>query len=307
MEEEMYYIMNRLKAMGIRSSYVYFYGDGVSHKSDESFELPETIYLNAYYNEEEMVYYKPKHRLPISTTSGDFMQFLQKDKARFYTAFVLFAGEEQYGLMLCEADQKEYSFMLSCSMQLGSLRRIIDMNMREKRMQAELEEKNRILSVISTRDELTQLLNRRGFMEKAIELIRENEGKRAYLLFADVDHLKEINDCFGHAAGDFAISTASDYLRKCSPEGAIIGRIGGDEYVSMFLVSGEECEKSYTDIMKEYADEFNKTCMQPFYVEMSVGVHPFVCDPKADLADIFKYSDAVLYEQKSKRRASIKK
>ena len=307
MEEEMYYIMNRLKAMGIRSSYVYFYKDGVSHKNGESFKLPETIYLNAYYNEEEMVYYKPKHRLPISTTSGNFMQFLQDDKARFYTAFVLFAGEEQYGMILCEADQKEYSFMLSSSMQLGSLRRIIDMNMRERLMQQELEEKNRILSVISTSDELTQLLNRRGFMEKAIELIREHEGERAYLIFADVDHLKEINDCFGHAAGDFAISTASDYLRKCSPEGAIVGRIGGDEYVSMFLASDDEPQKSYVDVLKEYAAEFNKSSTQPFYVEMSVGVHPFVCDPKADLSEIFKYSDAVLYEQKSKRRTSIKK
>ena len=307
MEEEMYYIMNRLKAMGIRSSYVYFYGDGVSHKVGEEFQIPETIYLNAYYNEEKMVYYKPKQRLPISTKSGDFMKFLQHDKARFYTAFVLFAGEEQYGLILCEAEQEEYPFLLSCSMQLGSLRRIIDMNLRERQMQQELEEKNRILSVISTRDELTQLLNRRGFMEKAIDLIRENEGEKAYLVFADVDHLKEINDCFGHAAGDFAISTASDYLRKCSPEGAIIGRIGGDEYVSMFTASSLKAEKSFVDLVKEHAAEFNKTCTQPFYVEMSVGVHPFVCDPKADLSDIFKYSDAVLYEQKSKRRASIKK
>ena len=307
MEEEMYYIMNRLKAMGIRSSYVYFYKDGVSHKSGERFELPETIYLNAYYNEEEMVYYKPKHRLPISTTSGDFMQFLQDDKARFYTAYVLFAGEEQYGMILCEADQKEYSFMLSCSMQLGSLRRIIDINMRERLMQQELEEKNRILSVISIQDELSQLLNRRGFMEKATQLIAEHEGEKAYLVFGDVDHLKETNDCFGHAAGDFAIQTASDYMRNCMPEGAITARIGGDEFVSMFVANEVESGEIIINRVKEFAVEFNKTCDQPFYVEMSVGIHEFVCNSKTDMAELFKYSDAVLYEQKSNRRASIKK
>ena len=65
--------------------------------------------------------------------------------------------------------------------------------------------------------------------------------------------------------------------------------------------------KFYHDRIKEKCIEINESTKKPFYVEMSVGVHPFVCDPKADLADIFKYSDAVLYEQKSKRRASIKK
>ena len=307
MEDEMYYIMNRLKAMGIRSSYVYFYKDGVSHKASESFELPETIYLNAYYNENEMVYYKPKHRLPISTSKGDFMQFLQNDSARFYTAYVLFAGEEQYGLILCEAEQKDYSFMLSCSMQLGSLRRIIDMNMRERMMQEELEEKNRILNIISRQDELSQLLNRRGFMEKATELIADCEGQKAYLVFGDIDHLKEINDCFGHAAGDFAIQTASHYLRSCMPEGAITARIGGDEFVSMFVANEIENEEEIIQKVKTFAAEFNKTCDQPFYLEMSVGIHEFVCNPKTDMAELFKHSDEVLYKQKSCRRKSIKK
>lgn len=307
MEEEMYYIMNRLKAMGIRSSYVYFYKDGVSHKSGEEFKIPETIYLNAYYNEKEMVYYKPNHRLPISTTSGDFMKFLQDDKARFYTAFVLFAGEEQYGMILCEADQKEYSFMLSCSMQLGSLRRIIDMNVRERIMQQQLEEKNKILSIVSTHDELSQLLNRRGFMEQTKRLITEHEGEKAYIVFGDVDHLKEINDCFGHAAGDFAIETASYYLRSCMPVEAITARIGGDEFVSMFIANGVENGEAITKRVKEFATEFNKTCEQPFYLEMSVGVHEFICNPKTDMAELFKHSDAVLYEQKMNRRPSIKK
>lgn len=214
MEDEMYYIMNRLKAMGIRSSYVYFYGDGVSHKLGETFELPETIYLNAYYNENKMVYYKPKHRIPISTKSGDFMWVLQQDKARFYTAFVL---------------------------------------------------------------------------------------------FADVDHLKEINDCFGHAAGDFAITTAAEYLRQCTPQNAVIARIGGDEYVSMFVLDDNQTGEEVVTRIKNYAKAFNGCCDKDFYVEMSVGGHEFVCNPKDDIADLFKYSDAVLYEQKRSRRTSIKK
>lgn len=307
MEEQMMYIMNRLKAMGITSTYVYFYADGVSHKVGDTFHIPDEIYLNAYYNEEEMVYYKPKHRLRISTKNGDFLQLVQQDKARFYTAYVLFSGEEQYGVMLCEAEQKEFPFILSCSMQLGSLRRIIDMNMRERMMQKELEEKNRILSVISIRDELSQLLNRRGFMEKAFDFMNENQGRRAGLLFADVDHLKEINDNFGHAAGDLAITTAADYLRNSMPKDAIIARIGGDEYVALFLLEEEDFSERITDKLKASMADFNEKSVMPFYIEMSAGIHEFICETVVDMSELFKYSDAVLYEQKRNRRATIKK
>ena len=174
-------------------------------------------------------------------------------------------------------------------------------------MQRELEEKNRILSVISIYDELSQVLNRRGFMEKALQLIAEKQGKKAYLLFADVDHLKEINDSFGHAAGDFAITSAAGYLRECMPKDAITARIGGDEFVSLFVPDVEcYCEDIIMQI-KSYAEYFNAKSTQPFYVEMSVGVYEFVCDKDTDMGELFKESDAVLYEQKRNRRASIKK
>lgn len=306
-EEQMYYIMNRLKAMGVTSSYVFFYGDGISHKMNEDFELPETIYLNAYYNENEMVYYKPKQRLPISTTNGDIAQFLQQDKPRFYTGYVLFSADEQYGFILCETEQKDFSFMLSCSMQLGSLRRIMDMNMREEQMKKELEEKNRILSTISMYDELTKLLNRRGFMEHALKLLRDKQQQKICVVFADLDHLKEINDTFGHAAGDFAIISAAEYINACMPTGAVNARIGGDEYVSLFVPKEKCCVEDIMKSVKSYAKEFNENSEKPFYVDLSVGMYEFIYDDDVDLAEMLKKSDEVLYEQKKNRKVSIKK
>lgn len=305
--EQMTYIMGRLKAMDIKSAYLFFSLKENIYKVDEEFKAPDTIYLTAYFNENEMVCHRPKEMVPVKYNGNGIYDLLPQDKARFYSAFVIFSGEEQYGLMLVEADQKEYPFVLTSSMQLGSLRKIINMNIRERQMQRELEEKNRILSVISIYDELTQVLNRRGFMEKALQLIKNKQGQKAYLIFADVDHLKEVNDCFGHAAGDFAIVTAANYLKECMPEDAITARIGGDEFVSLFVPDKEcYCE----DIMMQihsYAKLFNAKSKQPFYVEMSVGVYEFICDTDTDLGELFKQSDAVLYEQKRKRRTSIKK
>ena len=165
-----------------------------------------------------------------------------------------------------------------------------------------------MLSVISAYDELSQLLNRRGFMEKAIDIIKKNIGKKACLLFADIDHLKEINDTFGHAAGDFAITTAADYLRHCMPANAAIARIGGDEYVALVVAESDDgdCEV-LTKRLERHALNFNKSCDKPFYVEMSAGIYSFICEKNTDIPEILKHSDEVLYEKKKNRRVTIRK
>ena len=304
--EQMNYILGRLKAMGIKSSYLFFGMKEVKYKLGEKFEAPDEIYLTAYFNENETVCYKPKDLVKVEYNGQGITHLLPQDKARFYSAFIIFSGEEQYGMLLVEAEQRDYSFALTSSMQLGTLRRIINMNIHERQMQRELEEKNHILSMISKYDELTKLLNRRGFMEKALQLMHANKGKTAHMVFADVDHLKEINDTFGHAAGDFAIISAANYLREILPQDAVIARLGGDEYVALF-VSDTANSHQIVHNVKAYAKEFNKNSDKDFYVEMSVGVHTFECQDGIELGELFKKSDAVLYEQKRVRRESVKK
>lgn len=307
MREQMGYIMARLKAMGLKSAYLFFGMKEFVHKVGGEFHAPDALYLTAYYNEQETVCYAAKEMVKVDYNGKGIADLLLQDKARFYSTYVIFSGEEQYGLMLAEAEQKDYSFALTSSMQLGTLRRIINMNIHERQMKRELEEKNHILSMISMYDELTKLLNRRGFMEKALHLVGENKGKNAYMVFADVDHLKEINDSFGHAAGDFAIISVADYLRANLPEDAVIARIGGDEYVALVVTDEENYGQQIVPNIKAFAEEFNQNTDKPFYVEMSVGVYEFVCDSGMDLGELFKKSDAVLYEQKRSRRTSVKK
>ncbi len=308
MPQQMKCVMTRCRAMGIRSAYLLFFGTEIIHHKGEKMKYPDTIYLTAYFDEEQMVCYSAKELIPIKWGEG-FTELLPQNHSHYYTAFPLFSGEEVYGMVLCEADQSEYMSVLISSMQLGTLRRVINMSIREKHMQQELEEKNRILNVISAYDELSQLLNRRGFMEKAMQAIRKNMGKQAYMVFADIDHLKEINDCFGHAAGDFAITTAADYLRHCMPADAVIARIGGDEYVALIVTEcvEENCCEVLTKRLERHMIDFNKACEKPFYVEMSAGVYEFECTTKVDLSEILKKSDEVLYEEKKKRRTTIKK
>jgi len=82
-------------------------------------------------------------------------------------------------------------------------------------------------------DELTGLLNRRAFMAHSTELLDQPE--RVALLLADIDWFKRINDTYGHAAGDEALRHIAAIIRANAPEGGILARLGGEEFVALFV------------------------------------------------------------------------
>ncbi len=87
-------------------------------------------------------------------------------------------------------------------------------------------------------DELTGLLNRRGFFVRVDEMVRRaRRGDRQVLLmYFDLDGLKQVNDEQGHAEGDRLLVAAADVLRAAFRERDVVARIGGDEFVAMALL-----------------------------------------------------------------------
>jgi diguanylate cyclase (GGDEF)-like protein len=77
-------------------------------------------------------------------------------------------------------------------------------------------------------DELTGLLNRRGFTERAENTLRN--ASSGALILADLDFFKEVNDELGHAGGDFALTTFGELLRTAPDIGQVTGRVGGEEF-----------------------------------------------------------------------------
>ncbi len=78
------------------------------------------------------------------------------------------------------------------------------------------------------RDDLTGLLNRRGFTQRAENILRS--ASSGALILADLDFFKEVNDELGHAGGDFALTTFSELLRTAPDIGQVTGRVGGEEF-----------------------------------------------------------------------------
>lgn len=312
-ESTMHNVMKRLQMMDVKSGSFYLFEKPILHHPGEALVLPEAMYLGAHFDETETVYYKELER-PVITKAKGFSASAPNGHPYCMTAFVLFAGAEQYGLLICEVEQEDISFMQICSLQLGSLFRFLILHAQERRYRKELqnslkviEEKNHILSFVSEYDDLSELLNRRGFMERALAAVENHPGEKAYLLFGDLDHLKEINDSFGHAAGDFAIRSVAKRFRQCLPETAIIARIGGDEFVALVFIEDLGYKERIVRQFKEVSENFNAACERPYYIEISIGVHEFYCDVETDLDEIIDKSDELLYQAKLERRGSIKK
>ncbi len=93
------------------------------------------------------------------------------------------------------------------------------------------------LQVMSTTDELTGLLNRRGFFtlaQQQVKLANRNNNK-LLLFYMDLDGLKKINDTIGHPEGDLALVEAATVLKEIFRESDIIGRLGGDEFAVLLF------------------------------------------------------------------------
>lgn len=87
-------------------------------------------------------------------------------------------------------------------------------------------------------DQLSGVLNRRGFEERAEKVLRQAEC--VSLVLADLDRFKSINDGFGHAGGDRVIAAFGTMLRDLSGEDAVVGRIGGEEFAVLLPGRGTD-------------------------------------------------------------------
>lgn len=89
------------------------------------------------------------------------------------------------------------------------------------------------------RDGLTGLLNRRG-LDGAIDALANASHRHIAVVSCDIDHFKQINDTFGHAAGDRVLQGVASLMRDVFPKGASIARVGGEEFIA--LLPGHEMD-----------------------------------------------------------------
>lgn len=176
----------------------------------------------------------------------------------------------------------------------------------ERRLaQDALEQKKGELEELSATDGLTGLLNRRGFMEralKALEGARVDERSLA-IVFIDLDGLKPINDQLGHEAGDRAISEAAHVLRQICRGGDLVARLGGDE----FAVLAHDLTRDGFGFFKNRVEgalrNLNAASDRPFQLGFSLGAAFWDATSDESLDSLLKRADEVMYAEKRRRKA----
>lgn len=159
---------------------------------------------------------------------------------------------------------------------------------------------NKLESALN-RDELTGVLNRKGFNSGIAAAIRFTEIKKATmsLLMIDIDYFKQFNDSLGHPAGDACLTKlAKTILRECSRETDMVARVGGEEFAVILTGCNEEQAKIVADRIQS-AIECNATPHPGSFISDFVTVSIGIAEYKGTGPDsLYKNADRALYKAK---------
>jgi len=153
-------------------------------------------------------------------------------------------------------------------------------------------------------DTLTKMPNRMQFqhlLQQAIARARRNQRSLA-LLYLDLDRFKEVNDTFGHAAGDRTLEILSERLTRNLSKDTVIGRLAGDEFAMFIddLPVDSDNRAGLATMARTLLDEISRTFFvnqQEVYLTASAGIA--ICPYDAEnVIDLIRNADAAMYHSK---------
>jgi diguanylate cyclase (GGDEF)-like protein/PAS domain S-box-containing protein len=168
------------------------------------------------------------------------------------------------------------------------------------------EEEQRLVE-LSLRDQLTGLLNRRGFLVMLPEHRKRAKRSKApvIVLYADLDGLKEINDRFGHARGDDVLREVATVMRETFRESDLVARLGGDE----FCVVAETDSPADSSAFAARLDEALAVAAQHLDLHLSMSRGSVLTDWHGleDPEALLERADALMYAHKRGRRGETER
>lgn len=187
-------------------------------------------------------------------------------------------------------------------------RKLFSANQQIEKQKEELSRAYEKLDLISRKDPLTQLSNRRDFLEKfQYEIHRfERNGKPFSVVLGDIDDFKSVNDNYGHDCGDFVLVNMAKILKSSVRKQDVVGRWGGEEFILLLpeaLLAGGK--KAAEGIRKKIENEtfFFKQQKIPLSITITFGVSEF--NGTTDIDGCIKKADEALYAGKRKGKNCV--
>jgi diguanylate cyclase (GGDEF)-like protein len=184
--------------------------------------------------------------------------------------------------------------------------RIIEM---ESRLTANLKR----FQSLATRDHLTQAYNRRHFLELAQTRYNTEGASQAAcaLLMLDIDHFKQVNDTYGHLAGDETLRVITRLLGETLPQSALYARYGGEEFIALTeaatpaeaLAYAQQLCQRIAQTLIQYQTPLYE--LHEFHVTVSIGVVYIRNLATQPLEALIAAADAALYRAKAAGRNRV--
>jgi len=163
------------------------------------------------------------------------------------------------------------------------------------------------LETISVSDDLTGLLNRRGFFTLAQQQIKlaSRAKRRLYLIYGDLDGLKKVNDTLGHAAGDLLLVETARLLQEVFRESDIIARLGGDEFAVLLTEDSTTPDTSVIlDRLRGAISAHNERAPGGPQISLSIGLQAYDPGTPSSFDRLISQADALMYEEKKMKKRS---
>jgi diguanylate cyclase (GGDEF)-like protein len=160
---------------------------------------------------------------------------------------------------------------------------------------------------LSLKDDLTGLYNRRGFFTLAEQELKSarRKGTELFLIFGDLDNIKEINDTLGHKEGDHALIETSRMLKENFRDSDIIARVGGDEFVILGIKSLETSTNHLINRFEKILHHHHLHRKGHYPLSMSLGIVFFNPQDPCSLDILLAQADKRMYENKQKKRRAL--
>ena len=168
--------------------------------------------------------------------------------------------------------------------------------------------RSRLIELVGT-DVVTGCLNRRAFESRLQREWRQARRRTSTLalLMVDIDHFKEINDTYGHGAGDAVLAELGEIMRRTARETDTVARLGGDEFVVMLPDTLWQGAMTFAERLRRNVDEhrFSVEDGTKLPITVSVGVALAKGSDPLTHEDLMETADRSLYKAKQGGRNRI--
>ena len=176
-------------------------------------------------------------------------------------------------------------------------------------LQTNIKKSAATIEMMANHDILTGMLNRRGYMQLAPEMLRQarEEGRVFVLLSGDMNHMKDINDRYGHLAGDEAICRMGRAIRIVAQKGMIPVHISGDEFLAYGLADSVSEAESIITLVNDELRRINTEDPWLCEISASLGVYADIPKEEDSIDSFMTRADRAMYADKNKRKFGRRK